>query len=88
MNYAACGEALVLDLLKHPEQMEHALCSLTGFGVSHAVIKLALPSQNGPKRHKKSTCENAKCLICMACLVEPGGFEPPSASTPLSVLHA
>jgi len=21
-------------------------------------------------------------------LVEPGGFEPPSASTPLSVLHA
>jgi len=22
------------------------------------------------------------------CLVEPGGFEPPSASTPLSVLHA
>lgn len=27
------------------------------------------------------TCENVQ-------LVEPGGFEPPSASAPLSVLHA
>ena len=37
---------------------------------------------------KKALAINAKCLICNACLVEPGGFEPPSASTPLSVLHA
>ena len=37
---------------------------------------------------KKALAIIAKCLFCLACLVEPGGFEPPSASTPLSVLHA
>lgn len=45
-----------------------------------AVIKLALPSQNNPFRHKKGTCEFAKCLICKDYLMGPGGFEPPSSA--------
>lgn len=58
----------------------------------HAVWTLSLPCHYGaktaPKGTKKALAVSAKCLICIACVVEPGGFEPPSASTPLSVLHA
>lgn len=45
-----------------------------------AVIKLALPSHNAPKRHKKGTKKAlhlfVKCLICKGCLVELGGLNP------------
>ncbi len=66
-------------------------------GLCHAVsatpvFRQSLSCQYGaktaPKGTKKALAINAKCLICLACLVEPGGFEPPSASVPLSVLHA
>ncbi|CAI8734442.1 hypothetical protein EMIT0P43_120198 [Pseudomonas jessenii] len=36
-------------------------------------------------RNKKARTGRASLV---SQLVEPGGFEPPSASTPLSVLHA
>jgi len=39
-------------------------------------------------RHKKGTAAIRSVPLGVADLVEPGGFEPPSASAPLSVLHA
>ncbi len=37
---------------------------------------------------KKKALANRQVPFSVYNLVEPGGFEPPSASTPLSVLHA
>ena len=40
------------------------------------------------QKTQKKHLLNARCFFVLLNVVEPGGFEPPSASTPLSVLHA
>ena len=51
--------------------------------------------QGDTARNKKARTGRASWVLLRlsetgldSYLVEPGGFEPPSASTPLSVLHA
>lgn len=41
-----------------------------------------------PRFHRISGTKKDALGRLLLDLVEPGGFEPPSASTPLSVLHA
>src|SRR5690606_16405989 len=55
------------------------LCGFTGERVD--TRKPARGGLSGGVFSHVGTCENLH-------LVEPGGFEPPSASSPLSVLHA
>ena len=46
---------------------------------------LCRPFEELSPRRVKKVFRNERLI---QILVEPGGFEPPSASTPLSVLHA
>jgi len=62
----------VLILMEHPEAI-----SMINNVFSHGLaVTLSLPCHSGaktaPKGTKKALAMNAKCLICIACVVEPG----------------
>lgn len=52
------------------------------------VGSLRTPMDLNPRFHRISGTKKDALGRLLLDLVEPGGFEPPSASTPLSVLHA